>query len=146
MTVNSTSGPCCVDAVVAETADRTDESGSAAVDPGDRGSLVVRDRVAQRVAVKAARDTPGVQPHAAGLGKLTGRTLPRARVEISATRVRAHLTIAVTWPRPLAEVGAAVQRNVTAALTESAGFQVDGVDVGIETIVTEIEDHGRTVL
>jgi uncharacterized alkaline shock family protein YloU len=107
---------------------------------------VVRDKVAQRISVKAALDTPGVQPHAAGLDKLTGRELPRARVDISATRIRAHLTIAVAWPQSLPQVGAAVQRNVTDALTNSAGFHVDGVDVAIEAIVTAAEDHTRTVL
>jgi uncharacterized alkaline shock family protein YloU len=120
--------------------------GSAHDDPGERGSLVVRDKVAQRISVKAALDTPGVQPHAAGLDKLTGRELPRARVDISATRIRAHLTIAVAWPQSLPQVGAAVQRNVTDALTNSAGFHVDGVDVAIEAIVTAAQDHTRTVL
>lgn len=115
-------------------------------DPGERGSLVVRDKVAQRISVQAALDTPGVRSHAAGLDKLTGRELPRARVVISATHVRAHLTVAVSWPQSLSEVAAAVQRNVTQTLTESAGFHVDGVDVAIEAIVTPTEDHTRTVL
>ena len=83
---------------------------------------MVRDKVAQRISVKAALDTPGVQPHAAGLDNLTGRDLPRARVHISATRIRAHLTIAVAWPQSLPQVGAAVQRNVTDALTDRPDF------------------------
>ena len=115
-------------------------------DPGERGTLVVREKVAQRVSVKAALDTPGVESHAAGLDKLTGRDLPRARVNISATRVRAHLAIAVAWPASLPKVGAAVQRNVARALTDSAGLDVDGVDVAIEAIVTPADDHTRTVL
>lgn len=114
-------------------------------DPGERGSLVVRDKVAQRVAMHAALATPGVQPHAAGLDKLTGRELPRARVVVSATRVRAHLTIAVTWPQSLAAVAKNVQDNVTRALTDSAGFEVDGVDVAIEAVVVDSEDHSRRV-
>ena len=126
-------------------ADRAGENLDAATDPGERGSLAVRDKVAQRIAVHAALATPGVQPHAAGLDKLTRRELPRARVDISASHVRAHLTIAVAWPQPLAEVGAAVQRNVTQALTDAAGFHVDGVDVAIEAVVTAAEDHPRTV-
>jgi uncharacterized alkaline shock family protein YloU len=137
---------CYADAAVAEDADRPDESGATATDPGERGSLVVRDKVAQRVAEQAALNTPGVRAHSGGLGKLTGRSLPRARVDISATRVRAYLTIAVTWPQPLADVGAAVQRNVTTALADSAGFSVDGVDVDIEVIITEPEEHRRTLV
>jgi uncharacterized alkaline shock family protein YloU len=107
--------------------------------------LVIRDKVAQRVAEKAARDTIGVQSHAAGLNKLTGRELPRAKVYLSATRVRAHLDIAVTWPHSLPRVGAAVQRNVSDALVNAVGLQVDGVDVAIEAIVDTAQDTTRTL-
>ncbi|WP_347133350.1 Asp23/Gls24 family envelope stress response protein [Mycobacterium sp. DL] len=126
--------------------DRAGASVGADSDPGERGALTVRDKVAQRIAMQAAVDTPGVQRHAAGLDKLTGRELPRVRVDISATRVRAHLTIAVTWPQSLTDVGNAVQRNVSQALTDSSGFQVDGVDVAIETLVAAADEHSRTVL
>ena len=126
---------CCgAAAVTKHTAAADQDADDLPTDPGDRGQLVVRDKVAQRVAEKAARDTDGVRSHAAGLDKLTGRELPRAKVYISATRIRAHLDIAVTWPHPLSVVGAAVQRNVTDALTNAVGLHVDGVDVTIEAI------------
>lgn len=124
---------CCAAAAVADDLHRGDEHSGAATDPGERGSLDVRDRVVQRMAVHAALATPGVQKYSAGLGKLTGRELPRARVDVSGAHVRAHLTIAVSWPLPLAEVAAAVQRNVARTLGDSAGLQVDGVDVVIES-------------
>jgi uncharacterized alkaline shock family protein YloU len=108
-------------------------------DPGQRGKLVVHDKVAQRISVKAALDTPGVHRHAAGLDKLTGRVLPRARVMVSATHVRAQLDIAVTWPHSLQQVGAAVQRNVAEALSECVGLTVDGVDVAIDAVVAAEE-------
>jgi uncharacterized alkaline shock family protein YloU len=136
---SSISLPCYADPAVAS------EPESAVVDPGDRGALVVRDKVAQRVAMHAALATPGVLPHSAGLDKLTGRDLPRVRVDVSATRVRAHLSIAVAWPESLSTVGAAVQHNVSQALTDSAGFVVDGVDVAIEAIVTAPAEPTRTV-
>jgi uncharacterized alkaline shock family protein YloU len=122
------------------------DAADGADDAGERGALVVRDKVAQRVAEKAARDTEGVQSYAAGLNKLTGRELPRAKVYLSATRVRAHLDIAVSWPHSLPNVGAAVQRNVADALSNAIGLQVDGVDVAIEAIVTATADTTRTVL
>jgi uncharacterized alkaline shock family protein YloU len=114
-------------------------------DTGQRGTLTIRDRAVQRVAEKAAMDTSGVQSHAAGLNKLTGRELPRATVYISATRVRAHLDIAVSWPYSLPAVGAAVQRNVTDALTDCVGLTVDGVDVSIEAVLTTAPTPPRTV-
>ncbi|WP_232375290.1 Asp23/Gls24 family envelope stress response protein [Mycolicibacterium baixiangningiae] len=112
----------------------------------DAGTLVIKDKVAQRIAMRAALDTPGVAPHAAGIDKLTGRSLPRARVYLSATRVRAHLDLAVTWPHSLPDVGSAVQRNVSEALHDCVGLTVDGVDVAIEAIVTEAPTPARTLL
>lgn len=111
----------------------------------DAGALVIKDKVAQRVAVRAALDTPGVAPHAAGMDKLTGRSLPRAQVFLSANRVRAHLDLAVTWPHSLSGVGAAVQRNVAEALHNGVGMTVDGVDVAIEAIVTEASTPARAL-
>jgi uncharacterized alkaline shock family protein YloU len=125
---------------VADTAPTGTDDGHA-----DAGSLVIKDRVVQRIAVRAALETPGVAPHAAGIDKLTGRSLPRAQVYLSATRVRAHLDLAVTWPHSLSGVGSAVQRNVAAALHDGIGMTVDGVDVAIEAIVTEAATPARTL-
>lgn len=115
-------------------------------DPDDRGNLTVRDKVAQRLATKAALDTPGVEKHAAGLAKFTGRDLPRARVYIAGDRVRAHIDIAVEWPNSLPRVGDAVRRNVATALSDYAGLSVDGVDVSIPSVVFPTgADTGRNI-
>ena len=105
-------------------------------DPGDRGSLTVHDRVAEQIAAKAALDTAGVQLHASGLDKLTGRTKPKTHVSIAAGRVRAKVEIAVPWSYHLGAVGAAVRANVTFALSHLAGLQVDGVDVTVAAVTT----------
>ena len=104
---------------------------SPAEDIGQRGTLKIGDKVAQRLAVHAAASTPGVCRHAAGLDKLTGRDLPAAQLEISANRAVAQLKVAIAWPHPLAEVARAVQRNVTEALSALAGLDVDRVDVEV---------------
>ncbi|MFP5078699.1 Asp23/Gls24 family envelope stress response protein [Rhizobium sp. YIM 134829] len=103
-------------------------------DPGDRGSLTVHDRVAEQIAAKAALDTTGVQLHASGLNKLTGRTTPKTQVSIAGGRVRATVDIAMPWSYHLSAVGAAVRANVTFALSHLAGLQVDGVDVAVTAI------------
>lgn len=123
-----------------------EQSGAELADPGDRGNLVIRDKVAQRLATKAALDTPGVEKHAAGLAKFTGRDLPRARVYIAGDRVRAHIDIAVEWPHSLPRVGTDVRRNVAAALSDYAGLEVDGVDVSIPSVVFPTDDDtGRNI-
>ncbi|TPG33031.1 Asp23/Gls24 family envelope stress response protein [Mycolicibacterium hodleri] len=113
-------------------------------DPGGRGELVVLDRVAQRLAVHAARLTGGVHPHSAGLDRLTGRELPRATVSIAGDRARVQVTIAVGWPQPAIGVAAAVQRNVAEALRTYAALTVDRVDVAIDAVVDPMPSD-RTV-
>jgi uncharacterized alkaline shock family protein YloU len=100
-------------------------------DSGQRGSLTIGDKVAQRLAIHAAVSTPGVARHAAGLNKITGRDLPTAQLDIASNRAAAQLKVAVTWPQPLAEVARAVQRNVADALHTMAGLDVDRVDVEV---------------
>ncbi|WP_308280522.1 Asp23/Gls24 family envelope stress response protein [Williamsia sp. DF01-3] len=110
-----------------------------ATEPGQRGRLVVRDKVAQRVAERAALDSPDIEAHAGGLDKLTGRDLPRVRVVIAGDRVRAHLEVAAAWPCALPEVARRLQDNVADALEQFAGLHVDAVDVAI-TRVLSVDD------
>ena len=104
-------------------------------DPGVRGELTVREKVAQRVAVHAARLTDGVHQHSAGLTKITGRELPRATVAIAGDRARVQVNVAIAWPEPVVVVGAAVQRNVTNALRDYAALTVDRVDVAVDAVL-----------
>jgi uncharacterized alkaline shock family protein YloU len=104
-------------------------------DPGNRGALTVHDKVVERLASRAALETAGVHRHGAGIGKLTGRDLPRVHVQISGDRVRAGVHIAVAWAWPLPTVVADVQANVAHALTAWAGLHVDAVDVSVPAVV-----------
>lgn len=105
-------------------------------DAATRGTLTVREKVAQRLAVRAALDTPDVLPVTAGLSKLAGRSLPQAQLTLAGNRVTAHLKITVAWPAPAVDVARAVARNVTQALSTMAGLQVDRVDVTVEQFST----------
>jgi uncharacterized alkaline shock family protein YloU len=105
-------------------------------DGADRGTLTVREKVAQRLAVRAALDTPDVLPFTAGLTKIAGRSLPQAQLTVAGNRVTAHLKIAVAWPAPAVEVASAVARNVTHTLSTMAGLHVDRVDVTVEQFST----------
>lgn len=114
-------------------------------DPGTRGELIVHDKVAQRLAVHAARLTHGVQTHKAGLDKITGRELPRATVSVAGGRARVQVTIAVAWPEPAVGVGTAVQRNVIQALDTYAALTVDSVDVAIDAVLPAATAPSRSV-
>ncbi len=116
-------------------------------DPDDdgagRGTLTVREKVAQRLAVRAALDTPDVLPFTPGLSKVAGRSLPQAQLTVTGNRVTAHLRVTVAWPAPAVEVASAVQRNVAQALSTMAGLQVDRVDVTVEQLSTTTTDVKR---
>ncbi|MDR3664745.1 MAG: hypothetical protein P4L86_30885, partial [Mycobacterium sp.] len=64
-------------------------------DAATRGTLTVREKVAQRLAVRAALDTPDVLPFSAGLTKIAGRSLPQAQLTVTDSRVTAHLKVTV---------------------------------------------------
>ncbi len=106
-------------------------------EPAERGSLTIKDKVVERLATKAALDTDGVLPRSAGLDKLTGRDLPRVRVQISGDRVRAGVDIAARWPMPLPALTASVRRNVAHALSALGGLHVDGVDVSVPAVLVD---------
>jgi uncharacterized alkaline shock family protein YloU len=107
-------------------------------DPGERGSLVIKDRAVQRIAEAAALQVPGVVPAAQStstLGAALGRAYPRVDCDVAGGRVRAEVEIVGRWPTPAAQLGAQVRDAVTDQLQQLAGLRVDAVDVTIIKIV-----------
>jgi uncharacterized alkaline shock family protein YloU len=105
-------------------------------DPADRGRLEVRDRAVANIVVAAALQSPGVHRHGGGLGRLAGRDLPRANVDVAGDHVRAAVDIAVEWGRPLAAVAAATSRDIHEALSTQSGLTVDRVTVHVATVIS----------
>ena len=117
---------------------------TAAVDPGERGSLEIKHRAVERLAVLAARGTDAVTDRQPGLRVLGGRDLPKADVTISGSRVRAQVAVAVTWPSPLAKVAANVRAAVARDLSELGIYTVDRVDVTVQCVPAEAtQEEGR---
>jgi uncharacterized alkaline shock family protein YloU len=107
-------------------------------DPGDRGSLVIRDRAVQRIAEAAALGVPGVVPagrRTSSLNAALGRTYPRVDCEVAGDRVRAEVEIVGRWPMSAPQLAAQVRQAVTDQLHELAGLRVDAIDVTIVKIV-----------
>lgn len=125
---------------VVETAAAQDDSKD---DAGTRGTLTVREKVAHRLAIRAALDTPDVLPFPEGRAKIPGRSLPQAQLTVTGDRVTAHLKVTVAWPAPAVAVAHAVQRNVAQTLSSMGGLQVDRVDVTVEQLSTVAKDTKR---
>ncbi|BBX82601.1 hypothetical protein MAUB_04740 [Mycolicibacterium aubagnense] len=113
-------------------------------DGATRGTLTVREKVAQRLAVRAALDTPDVLPFPESRTKIAGRSLPQAQLTVTGDRVTAHLKVTVAWPAPAVEVARAVQRNVAQTLSDMAGLHVDRVDVTVDQLSAGTKDTKRT--
>jgi uncharacterized alkaline shock family protein YloU len=114
------------------------DRGSDPDEAGRRGSLVVKDRVVERIAEAAAVRVPGVAPAAAGtstVGAALGRGYPRVDCDVAGGRVRAHVEIVGLWPTPAARLGAQVRAAVAADLHHLVGLRVDAVDVSIAKVV-----------
>ena len=125
---------------VVETAAAQDDSKD---DAGTRGTLTVREKVAHRLAIRAALDTPDVLPFPEGRAKIPGRSLPQAQLTVTGDRVTAHLKVTVAWPAPAVAVAHAVQRNVAQTLSSMGGLQVDRVDVTVAQLSTVAKDTKR---
>ncbi|QCQ93604.1 Asp23/Gls24 family envelope stress response protein [Rhodococcus sp. SGAir0479] len=108
-------------------------------DAGSRGALNVDDRVARKLAEHAAATTPGVLAYSAGMDRLTGRALPRARVLSAGRRIRVHIDLAVRWGRPLPPLVRAVHDNVTTALRDYGSYHVDGIDLAVTKLRVAID-------
>ncbi|MDG3015593.1 Asp23/Gls24 family envelope stress response protein [Speluncibacter jeojiensis] len=104
-------------------------------DPGERGGLTVKERVVDKIAVRAALSVPGVVRQGSGLSRLTGRELPRTLSVVTGGAVAVGVHIAVAWPCSLAQVADSVQRAVTDQLRTFAGLPVSRVDVSIVAMV-----------
>ena len=112
-----------------------DTSAIAADDTGGRGRLTIADRVVERVAVHAASGVDGTTAVGSRLGRVVGRSFPRADVEIAGHRVRVTMTVATVWPAVLAEVTSQVRQSVTRSISDLVGMHVDSVDVHAGKVV-----------
>ncbi|MEH3078655.1 MAG: hypothetical protein PGN11_18665 [Quadrisphaera sp.] len=122
---------------------------------GQRGSLVVAERVVVAIARAAATEVPGVatptqnknaSKNTGGVSGITsqigdqltsavGRTLPRASAQVAGDRARINVEVALIWPHPGAQVAATVREHVAARLREYAAITTDSVAVTISAVV-----------
>jgi uncharacterized alkaline shock family protein YloU len=113
------------------------------VAPGLRGRTTVATSVVERVAGWVAATTPGVA--AAELTGVRGwlsddqAEVAEAHVETGEEGLHLALSIAVTYPEPVAEVAARVRERVSGALREQLAITTERIDV----TVTELRHPRR---
>lgn len=113
-------------------------------EPGERGTLTIKNKVATRIAELAALDVDEVVSHSSKLGALTGRDLPRAIVDMSSANPNVHLDIAVAWPSPVAAVCRQVRTHVADELDRLTGRKPGRVDVSVAEVVADEQGGEHT--
>lgn len=102
----------------------------------ERGELSVADRAVQHVVEHVSRGVAGTVDHTPALRRLAGVTYPHARVHVEGRRALVQLDVAVGWPCALAEVAAAVRREVADEASRLTGLTIGVVDVRVHVVDT----------
>ena len=124
----------------------TAEDDRLGVDPEQRGTLQVADRVIEKIAAHAATEVTHVtgSPRR-GLGLAVGSDAgtPHVSASVHGDVATVHIDLAVTWPAPVTEVTRAVRRAVVERLTTLAGITTAQVDIEVSALPGARRDQGR---
>ncbi|MGW0037384.1 DUF6286 domain-containing protein [Gordonia sp. NPDC003376] len=109
---------------------------------GNRGELIIRDRVLEQIACRAVLDIDGMTESTGRAGALLGGvtalggTYPSARVDASGSAPAIEVTVAVTWPCAVTRVCRDAAANVEQELERLTGIRPSRVDIGVGRIVS----------
>lgn len=118
-------------------------SGSALVTP--RGTTTVADRVVTTIAGLALREVPGVHAVGGGAARATGALRDRitggggdegrgVTAEVTDGSVALGVRLVARYGVPLADLTAAVRRDVSTAVARLTGLTVSRVDVTVDDV------------
>lgn len=110
-----------------------------------RGSLHIAPRVAERIALEAARRVPGVIATDAMSDVVLRRNLPRVDLDLAGDRAVVQVHVAVAWGRSLTSTARQVQAQVSDELHRLAGVRTDRLSVSIDSIAQAPETKERRV-
>lgn len=98
-------------------------------DLGDRGQLVIKERVVTKIATTTALQVPGVVRQSGGLLRFPRRELPSADVTIGANAVAINLYVCVEWPCRLDVLDSRLQQDVNEQVEFMTGLPVHSLHV-----------------
>ena len=108
-------------------------------DPAERGTLVIDERVVERVAAHAVTSVE----HAAAaprrvLGISVGQARPDAEPSVTASvyggTATVQASIAVAWPQPVRVVADKLRQRVRQEVERATGVHVDQIDVEVTSL------------
>jgi uncharacterized alkaline shock family protein YloU len=121
----------------------------AAAYENQRRHVRIETRVLEKTGVRAALSVPGVIVHSSGIGKLTGRRLPRiaVRMDSQGRSATVDAQLAVAWPGPVVAVAQVARETVAEWIEHSTGVPVLAVNVEVAAVVpTDDPASGRVTI
>ncbi|WP_432159303.1 hypothetical protein [Streptomyces sp. NRRL F-5630] len=100
--------------------------GQDAVEPAERGSTRIADRVVAKIAAQAAREAIAPPPR--------GARAPRTAVSVNGDRARVRVSVELAYPGHLGAQCGAVRHRVAARVGDLAGMRVPEVAVQVERL------------
>lgn len=109
--------------------------GHADIDPGNRGSTTLGDRVVEKIAARAALEVP----HCTGIprslvGITTGGPAVHADAVIDGSLARLSLRLGVEYPAPVTRTTRQVRGHVIDAVQRMCGLTVDHIDITVAAV------------
>lgn len=105
-------------------------------EPAQRGSLVLADRVVERIAAQAATEVDlatGARHRRLGVA-LGDSERPDVSARVDGDLAVVAVVMSVAWPAPVAEVTGQVRERIRAQLAELAGVRAAQVDVRVTAL------------
>lgn len=107
------------------------------------GSLVMADRVAQKIAERVCLEVPDVLRHRGGVSLLGGVTgplggeYPDAQVEQTPTSLDVRIKVVLRWPSRISAVCRQLRDHVAEELARLTGVRPGRVDVTVVALVAD---------
>lgn len=109
----------------------------AGADPGERGDLIIDDRVVERISAQAALEVPDVYglPRRRRDGEPVRTNPPKARARVTDDQAAVRLQVAVRWPAGVRTVTEALRARVRQRVSELTGLRVGTLDVTVSALI-----------
>jgi uncharacterized alkaline shock family protein YloU len=109
----------------------------------ERGTTTIADRVVERIAARAARES-GPVAGPGGVRSLAGGDDPRASATVDGSVAVVRISLGVVYPAPVGATARAVRAGVRDRVREMTGIDVRQVDIDV-TRLTGADEQRRRV-
>lgn len=115
-----------------------------------RGSLVIADRVIEKIAAQCASELSGVGGRDRGFLGVGGQadldSRPHVKVELTGSIAVLSVELGIEYPLPIEETTERVRETLTRTVSQMAGVDVRQVDIRVKYLVPQQGRNERVLL